>query len=237
MPTPISVNGRVALMPIAADSSITDWIQAVSALALIVVAVLGFVATIQTITQARNRQAVEIEGYIRVDIGPPGGTSDYQAPEKIRFIKSDEMRVLGNALDADPMISVFYRNLQSHPLGVAHGVLGVVVVEVTADNGDILEVEARHEIAYIEAERVVRIDIVRFPSNWTARGLVGAVTYKNANWDGAQSRHGRWECYYEAGQFRMIPWSAPRNSWRDRIDRAMESLVSVFRASPESREE
>lgn len=237
MPTPASVNGRVALMLIAADPSITDWIQAVSALALIVVAVLGFVATIQTITQARNRQAVEIEGYIRVDIGPPGGTSDYQSPQNLRFIKTDDLRVLGEALDGDPTISAFYRNLQSHPLGVAHGILGVVVVEVTDDNGDVLEVEAQHEIAYIEPERVVRIDIVRFPSTWTARGLIAAVTYKNANWDGAQSRHGRWECYYEAGEFRMIPWANPRDSWRDRIERTMESFTRAFRSSSESREE
>lgn len=219
-------------MWLAANPSVTDWIQAGSSLALIAVAVLGFLATIHTITQARNRQALEIEGYIRVDVGPPQPTADYEPPEALRFVQTDKLRVLGEAPDDAPTISVFYRNLQQHPLGIAHGVRGVVVAEVTAENGDILTVEADHQIAYVEPGCCVRIDLVRFPSNWRAYAGVGRVTYKNPNWDGAESRHGRWECYYEAGQFRMIPWSDPRDDWRDRLSR-----IVAFRKSRRAGEE
>lgn len=154
-------------MWLAANPSVTDWIQAGSSLALIAVAVLGFLATIHTITQARNRQALEIEGYIRVDVGPPQPTADYEPPEALRFVQTDKLRVLGEAPDDAPTISVFYRNLQQHPLGIAHGVRGVVVAEV------------RPKTATSSRSRlIIRLPtsnpVAAFESTWSASRVIGA---------------------------------------------------------------
>jgi hypothetical protein len=105
---------------------VADWI-------IVGVAIVGFWATVHTLIQARNRQRAEIEGYIRVDVGPPAGASGFDPPEQIAFIQSSYLEVLDEAETSDPMICVWYRNLQTHPLGVALGIVGKMVVELQSE--------------------------------------------------------------------------------------------------------
>lgn len=64
----------------AAVNSTTDWISAWANVALVLIAAVGFAVTIYTLAQGRNRQRIEVEGYIRVDVGPPEGASGFVAP-------------------------------------------------------------------------------------------------------------------------------------------------------------
>ena len=210
-------------------SSTADWVTAGANLALVLVAAVGFAATVFTIIRGRNRQRIEIEGYVRVDVGPPQGTDDFTPPTEIARIERSHLTTVGDAGEEAPAISVWYRNLQSHPLGVALGVVSRIIAEVTDLEGEVYQVSQTHEIAYIEPGKCVRIDVVRFPPSWEAMSRFEAIEYRNLDWDGATPRHGRRECYYEDGEFYMVPWSDPINSLRDRIDRQLERLSTKAR--------
>jgi hypothetical protein len=190
-------------------SAATDWIQASTSVVLVFVAVIGFGATIYSITQTRNRQEVEIEGYIRVDVGPEEGTDDYAPPSDIIHVDRSNVHVVGEPREGDPMIVAWYRNLQTHSLGIALGVKAVISGEVIDVGGTILTFKQEHEIAYVEPGKCVQVNVLRFPTAWKAQLRVDAVQYRNHNWDGKVPRHGRRECTYEDGHFQMVPWSNP----------------------------
>lgn len=143
-------------------------------------------------------------------------------------VKNDQLEVLADAGEGEPMICVWYRNLQTHPLGIALGVVGRVAVDLEAD-GPGLTLSQTHDIAYIEPGRCVRVDVVRFPASWTAFAKIEAIQYRNISWDGAVPRHGRRECSYRGEQFEMTPWSDPRNLWRDRVSRLFRSMSGLPR--------
>jgi hypothetical protein len=202
----------------------TDWIAAVASVALVVVALVGFIATVLTIISARNRQRLEIEGYIRVDVGPPEGTDDYSPPPDIVHVESRYLKVLGSDSKESVTVSAWYRNMQQHPLGVALGVTGRVLLTIHAEDEDQL-IDQVHEIAYLEPGRTVRVDIARFPKTCSADLFVQGVRYKNLDWDAAIPRHGRRECHFRDGRFEMVPWAEPMNSLRDWIARRSASLL------------
>lgn len=204
-----------------------DWVTAGANIALVVVAIIGFAAAVFTLIQARNRQRTETEGYVRVDIGPPQGTLDYTPTQEIAYIEDGRLEVLGEAADDAPTISVWYRNLQTHPLGVALGVVGRIIFEIVDSAGEVQIIEQEHLVAYLEPRKCVRIDALRFPKDWVVASRIEAVQYRNLDWDGATPRHGRTECYYEDGEFFMIPWSDPINSLRDRAARAVEKTEAL----------
>ncbi len=206
-----------------------DWISAGANIALVAVAVVGFVATILIVTTARNRQRIEVEGYVRVDVGPPNGTADYKPPSDLVHIESANLAILGGASERDPTISIWYRNLQTHPLGIAFGVISKIVIELIDTDENYQQLVQTHEIAYIEPGKSVRVDAVRFPEQWDCSCIIEAIQYRNFDWDGSTPRHGRRECYYVDGQFEMVPWSDPKTFWRERLRRpwrAMRSLIA-----------
>ena len=211
----------------ASDPSVTDWINAVATILIIGIASVGFVVTILTIVAARNRQRLEIEGYVRVDIGPREGTEDYQPPADITYVESSYMDTVGRTTIKSPVISVWYRNLQHHPLGVAVGVASKIDIAFFDLKNNLHEISQTHEIAYLEPGKAVRIDAIRFPASWDAVCRLEGIQYRNLHWDGSIPRHGRRECFYINGQFEMIPWSDPTTVWRDR----WASIVSLLRGS------
>lgn len=201
-----------------------DWVTAAADVALVAVAIVGFVATVLTIVSARNRQRVEIEGYVRVDVGPPAGTADYRPPDET-YVQSRHLQLLGNPGAERVTVSAWYRNLQTHALGVALGVVCKVVLE-GRDGDQVVRLDQTHEIAYVEPGRAVRVDIASFPTEWSVDVRVEAVRYKNLNWDGATPSHGRRECHYESGTFTMVPWADPENTIRDRLARWWSATVA-----------
>ena len=194
-----------------------DWISAGANVALVAVAVFGFALTILVLIAGRNRQRTDIEGYVRVDVGPPAGTSDYHPPTDILHVESASLELVGDPSDDDPTISVWYRNLQTHPLGVALGIISRIVIQLDDPNDNYHEIVQTHEVAYLEPGGVVRVDAIRFPENWDCACWIEAIQYRNLDWDGSTPRHGRRECYYVDGQFEMVPWSDPKNLWRDSL--------------------
>lgn len=209
--------------------STADWVSAGANIALVLVAIIGFALTLYTLIQARNRQRIEIEGYVRVEIGPPDGTTDYTPPAEVAYIDDAHLKVVGSAGEDAPTISVWYRNIQAHPLGVALGIVGRVIYDVVDQAGHAQRIDQAHYVAYLEAGKCVRVDALRFPRDWFVASRIEAVQYRNLDWDGATPRHGRRECYYGGGEFFMIPWSDPVNSLRDRAGRAIDALMTSVR--------
>ncbi len=216
-----------------AAASSAEWVTAGATIAVAVVALVGFGATLHTLIAARNRQRMEIEGYVRVDVGPPEGTGDYIAPTEFAFRNAERLEVLGDAPEDAPMMVAWYTNLQTHPLGTAHGVVARLVAALEDLEGNVYLVRQTHEIAYIEPGKCVRIDVVQFPRDWQAELSVGAVRYRNLHWDGATPRHGRRQCIYEDSSFRMIPWSDPVDSFRDRAERLFDRMIGFQRGMAE----
>ena len=194
-----------------------EWMQAWSALVLVPIAILGFVVTLFALAQNRNRQEMEIEGYIRVDIGPEQGTDDYQVPANVVFRSTAEIHSFGDETDGHETVVAWYRNLQTHPLGIAYGIVSRLSGHAVTPDGRVFAIEQQQRIAYIEPGRCVQLGVVRFPDTWSVDLRVDAVQYRNANWDGRIPKHGRTEYRYENGQSRMVPWSNPRDVLRDRL--------------------
>jgi hypothetical protein len=209
----------------AVGPSTLDYINTAVGIAVFFVATFGFAATIATLNAARNRQRLEVEGYIRVDIGPPDGTADYLPPSDIIFVQSRYLSSVGETTEQSPIISVWYQNMQRHPLGVAVGVASKIGIALTDPDQNFHEFSQAHEIAYIEPGKTVRIDALRFPESWDALCQLEGIQYRNLHWDGSIPRHGRRECTYINGQFEMVPWSDPTTVWRDR----WASLVTILR--------
>ncbi|MEX0613388.1 MAG: hypothetical protein WD229_14820 [Pirellulales bacterium] len=193
--------------------------QAWSSVILVPVAILGFGATLLALAQNRNRQEIEIEGYIRVDAGPETGTDDYDIPIDIVFRSTTEIHAFGEQDDQHETAVAWYRNLQTHPLGIVYGIVGRLSGHATTPDGHVFAIEQQQRIAYLEPGRCVQLGVVRFPRNWEVEIRVDAVQYRNANWDGRTPEHGRTEYRYENGQSMMVPWSNPRDVLRDRIAR------------------
>lgn len=207
-----------------------DNITAWATVALASIAFFGIFGTLAMVyvtgRQARKRQQLEVGGYIRVDIGPTQGTDDYKPPpdDLIVFIERSQLTILGNASEHALTISVWYRNLQTHPLGVAFGVHAKIAADIIEPSGRKHEVSLTHEIPYVEPGKSVRLDFVRFPPEWEAEAEIEAIKYRNLHWDGATPKHGRSECEYKEGQFRMFPWSDPLDTLWDRADRLIRAL-------------
>lgn len=203
-----------------ASATVADFLAGWAAVALAGIALLGFFATIGTIfftsRETRKRLRIEVEGYVRVDIGPPEGTADYRAPEEIAHIDGSGMITLRGETERVVTISVWYRNLQTHPLGIAIGIFSDISGEVTNTEGKVTKIDKRHTIAYLEPKTCVRFDVVRFPSEWKAKLEVKAIKYYNLYGLGETPRHGRQPCFYEDGEFFMQTWSDPANSLLDR---------------------
>ena len=186
-------------------------IEAGASVALVAVAFIGFGLTIRSLKLARRRERIEVDAYIRVDLGPPGGTADYPAPEAkdiTQYLPEGPVAVW-NAGPRAKVISVWFRNEQTHALGIALGVGAQIITEVTNRKGESQEVKHRPQVSYIEPSESVRIDLVRFPPSCSARAVLRSIEYRGLYYDASDTRHGRWECVYENRQFRSIPWSDP----------------------------
>lgn len=189
--------------------------------ALVTVAIVGFYFTIAGLRAGRRRERVEVDPYIRVDLSPPGGTPDYTAPMEFPYtdITAHVDGVPSAAWDAGEqgkVIAAWFRNQQTHPLGFALGVAAQVSTEVRNLEGDVTEFLHKPAISYIEPGRGVRIDLVRFPPECSARSMIRSIEYRSLYYDASTTKHGRWECRYEDGEFRSIPWSDPPYLfWRD----------------------
>jgi len=210
------------------ENPTAEWITAWSGVAVAGVAFLGFQATVIAIlvtsAQTKDRQQLEVEGYLRVDIGPPGGTEDYTPPESVVFTERRYLKSIGDVSEQDPIISVWYRNLQTAPLGFVLGVFARISAEIVDLEGRIYNVELTHQLPYVEPGRSVRMDFVQFPRSWQASARIEAVKYRSLHWDGATPKHGRQQCEYSDGKFRMIPWSDPIDSWRDKFARLLDRV-------------
>ena len=224
--------------PVATDSAATEQAGATRAellaawatVALALIALVGFFATFGTIIitniRTRNRQQIEFEGYVRVDIGPPQGTDDFPAPPNIAHIEGSYLTTFGDANEQAAAISVWYRNLQDHSLGIAFGIVGEISGKLTDSEGEVYEFSQTHFISYLEPGKCVRIDVVLFPREWQGESEVTALSYRNLHWDGSPPTHGRTTCYYEDGEFYMVPWSDPESSLRDWFRRQSERLIT-----------
>lgn len=198
---------------------------------LVAVAFIGFALTIWSLKLARRRERIEVDAYIRVDLGPSEGAADYTAPEA----KDITPYVLGLPVAVwDPgrhgkVIAVWFRNEQTHALGFALGVGAQITTEVTNPKGESQEIKHRPKVSYIEPSESVKIDLVRFPPDCSARAVLISIEYRGLYYDASNTRHGRWECVYEDGQFRSIPSSNPPYLPRDIIPDVRDLAIALGR--------
>lgn len=186
-------------------------IEAWATATLVVVAFVGFALTIWSLKLAQRRERIEVAAYIRVDLGPPEGTADFPAPKAkdiTPYIPEAPVKVW-KVGPRSKVIAVWFRNEQTHALGIALGVGAQIITEVTNRKGESQETKHRPQVSYIEPGESVKIDLVRFPPGCSARAVLRSIEYRSLYYDASDTKHGRWECVYENGQFKSIPWSDP----------------------------
>lgn len=207
-----------------ASATTAELVTAWAAVALATIAFLGLGGTLLLLRQERDRQRLEVEAYIRIDIGPRKGTKDFPALKDEAYEETKHVTLMGNATEQDPLISVWFTNRQKHHLGIALGFGAEIVTEFTSPEGKSYTLIQSPRLAYIEPEKIIRVDLVRFPADWTAESRLTGSEHRSIYGSSRPTRHGRWECNYKDGQFTSIPVSDPPNLLHDRLFKALQFI-------------
>lgn len=173
----------------------------------------------------RRKQRLEVEGYLRVDLGTPQRnrwTTDFPPPDAVAYKEDRDLVDLSDAPD-DPILAVWFTNQQKHSLGIALGVGAVIDIEFTDRDGKSEKFPLKPRIAYIEPGKCVQVNLMQFPPDWQVKAVVTEVEYRNLYSDSRSTQHGRLRCRYAASTFESTPLSDPYN-------RFIDKLRALFRA-------
>jgi hypothetical protein len=176
----------------------------VSALTLLVTAA-GLSFVVFSLKQSGRQQRIEAGPYVRVDIGSATEVmSDYEKPVPI-YHDGRQATNLASSENSDSItISAWFRNYQTHPLGMALGVTAVFLVEV----GELEPVVNDVRIAYLEVGKPVLVDIVQFDRAYDATVQLLSLTFQDFYDEqhehrfgiaGTNALHGRLIATYEKG--------------------------------------
>lgn len=213
----------------AGTASTADWIAAWSTLFIAIFAPAGLFGTLLVLAHQRSRQRLEVEAYIRVDIGPLEGTTDFPPPKNEVHAETKHVTRMGGATEQDPVISVWFTNRQTHHLGFALGFGAEIVTEFRSPEGKTYKLVQSPRLAYIEPEKIVRVDLVRFPADWRAESRFNGSEHRSIYGDARPARHGRWECHYENRRFKSIPVSDPPNLLHDPLFKVLHAITQFIR--------
>lgn len=216
-----------------AGASWEDRVQAWSPFAAVVMTPMGFLILLATFIGQRNRQRLEIEAYLRVDLGgvprPGEWVTDFKPPGNVAYVSDQDFENLGDAYDKDPMIAMWIRNQQTHPMGFALGIGAEVEIKYTDKFGDTYKKLLKPRFAYLEPQKCVQVILVRFPRDWRITATLKGVEQRSVFSDARKPRHGRWRCTYDDRQFESTPISDPPNFWYDKVVAAAHAVRGVFR--------
>jgi hypothetical protein len=212
-------------------SSGRDWLDLVALVLEVVgllVTALGLFFVVRTLRATERQQKTAQEEqrtaagpYIRVDIGSleldPG---DFEPPDFVFHDGTQAANLLEGQKSGVTFVA-WFRNRQTHPLGMALAVQAQFVVESPRMATSCLVEVA---IAYVEHNRPVVVDIVEFPEDWDVRATLIYLSYQDFydrrqvhydDGEGTNGLHGRLECHYEAGTITSLPHGWPRGAGVD----------------------
>jgi hypothetical protein len=183
----------------------------------ILVGVLGLLATIvglrfvvQSLDQSAAQQRIEAGPYVRVDIGSLDLPMPDFSPPAYHFRSEDQVLNLESTASSGIILSAWFRNLQSHPLGTAYGVRAAFVVEGDEFEPAVTEVT----IPYLESGKPVLIDIVRCAISQQPSVLLSELLFYDFydrqhhhqfGSSGTNALHGRLSARAQDGKIMSVP--------------------------------
>ncbi len=191
-------------------------------------AVIGLAAVVLTLRQGNRQERVESGPYIRVDLAaPPGEHSDFEPPAPHHHDTATLVRDYAPNLspEAKRGISAWFRNYQPHQLGVAFSItatfsVGVEILPMAQQGDEGVQVfETKVFIAYLENDKPVCIDLVRFPRNWRVDADLVSLSYFDLydrkhvheyGEKGTNALHGRLSATYDGTSLASVPEGRPR---------------------------
>jgi hypothetical protein len=148
---------------------------------------------------------MEIEPYVRVDVGPPEGADGFKPPTDLVHHRTPA------ELDLDPtaveklVLVAWFRNLQVHASGFAIAIISRFTVTAVDHQGTRYSYELTLDIPYLEPRKCVKIDLVTFPNSFRVECSVSGLEYRNIYSDRLVTRHGRTYSLYQNGQWMCEP--------------------------------
>ncbi len=208
-----------------ATSFCLEHVQAWSTLDAALVAAVGLGGVYFALRQGRAQQIIQPGPYVRIDVGPKGGTEDFTPPSP-HFTNSEGVMDLAPEKSDEEKVSfwAWASNYQNHRLGFALAVSAIFLVEVrkpqTASGdsepiADYLDLQ----VPYLEYGKIVEVELLRLPRDWEASlSLVSLSFYDlyDQRHDhrfgerSANALHGRLFCDYREGQSLCVPEARPR---------------------------
>lgn len=211
--------------PVSLEDRVQDWVPVGAG----VLTVFGVIILILTLRNERRSQRLEVEAYVRVDLGTPQRdkwATDFPppAPDTVAYELNRELVDLSDS-DEDPMLSVWFRNQQdARSLGIALGIGAVIEIEFTDGDGKSDSFPVKPRIAYLEPGKCVQMNLMQFPRDWQVTARVASVEYRNLYSDSRSTQHGRLACRYAANRFESTPLSDPYNRPTEWLWRRLRSV-------------
>ena len=184
-------------------------------------ALTGVIGIFFQVGQNAERQRKETGPYVRVDIGPTFGdtVTPFTRPEAHMVLTTDHIDVAGDG-SATPHVSIsaWLRNFQNHPLGMCFTVHAEFHYSACAPSGKPVIGRGIWDIAYLEHDKPVQIELLRLPKDWSI--LVELFSLKYQDFNGVQQSysedhstgiHGRLRCSYDPQDgIESIPIALPK---------------------------
>jgi hypothetical protein len=192
-----------------------DWVDyaslAVSAFTLLVT-FGGLWFVISSLRQAAQQQRVEAGPYVRVDLGSADlHMPDFHAPPVYYTDQTQALHLEREGSDENLVtLSAWFRNYQTHPLGMAFGVVAQILVERIGFDPVISEVR----IPYLERDKAVLIHVARVNHASTPRITLLSLSFLDFydrrhehqyGEKGTNALHGRLVCSVEDGRLISVP--------------------------------
>ena len=167
---------------------------------------------VASLKQTGKQQRIEAGPYVRVDIGSlDADMLDFHRPE-VRYRDSMQATSFAQANSGSDVITIsaWFRNYQTHPLGMALGISAVFLIETLVAQPLIHEVR----IAYLEQDKAVLVDIARIDraQDITVRLLsLSFLDFYDQRHEhqlgakGTNALHGRLSAAYDSGRLIATP--------------------------------
>jgi len=190
------------------SSDFVDYVTLLIQVVTLATTVIGLIFVVKALHTSQEQQRMEAGPYIRIDLGSV--TEDMPG-----FTKPDTYyrRLLPDTNDSTIRdestieMSAWFRNYQTHSLGLAFTVEAQFLVEVEGADPFVSDVH----IPYLENGKAVAVDLIAFD-----RGVRIAVSLLNLSYldfydrryehvfgtEGTNALHGRLICTFEDGRFR-----------------------------------
>ncbi len=186
-----------------------------------VAALTGVIGIFYQVAQNSKRQRKETGPYVRVDIGPTVGNaaSPFPRPAAYIMLARDYIDVAGGGSAVpDVSVSAWLRNYQVHPLGMCFTLQAEFHYTAFDPAGNPFIGGGIWEVAYLEHDKPVQIELFRLPKNWSI--LVELFSLRYQDFHGAKQSfspyfstgiHGRLRCTYDPQDgFESLPIAFPR---------------------------